>query len=377
MNKRSVFVVFGLLLVIGVLIAAVTTVRKRTQEGGPARIGAVLPLTGDTASYGQAAKKGIDLAVAEINANGGIGGRPVEVLYEDDQGKAVTAVSAMQKLISVHKVPVVMGSAGSSVTLAMCPTANREKVVLITPISSSKELTEKGGMFFFRVCPSDVVQAAMMAEWLKEDGHTRAAVVFLNTSWGQGLKDEFLQRFKALGGEIVAVEACNEGARDLRAQLTKVKAAEADALYGITHGREGGALLRQARELGFDKPVYGADVWGSPELTETAGEAVGGVKIIVPAKYEGPKYTTFARSFKERYGDEPDTYAALSYDMMNTISAALAKARDGEAIRTVLSQIRYDGVTGITTFDQNGDVVGKGFQRMTFNHQGAITNASN
>lgn len=363
MNKRSVFVVLGLLLVIGVLIAAVTSIRKATRVGGPVRIGAVLPLTGDTASYGQAAKKGIDLAVAEINANGGLGGRPVEVIYEDDQGKAATAVSAMEKLISVNKVPVVMGSAGSSVTLAMCPTANREKVVLISPISSSKELTEKGGPFFFRVCPSDVVQAAMMAEWLKEDGRKRAAVVFLNTSWGQGLKDEFLQRFKALGGEVVSVEACNEGDRDLRAQLTKVKAAAPDALYGITHGREGGALLRQAKDLGFDKPVYGADVWGSPELVETAGEAASGVKIIVPAKFGGQRYAVFASSFKERYGAEPDTYASLSFDMMNIVSAALAKARGGDSIRAALTQVRYDGVTGITTFDRNGDVVGKGFQR--------------
>jgi branched-chain amino acid transport system substrate-binding protein len=205
----------------------------------------------------------------------------------------------------------------------------------------------------------------MMAEWFKEDGHKRAAVVFLNTSWGQGLKDEFVNRHKALGGEIVSIEACNEGDRDLRAQLTKAKASNPDALYGITQGREGGALLRQAKELGFDKPVYGADVWGSPELVETAQDATKGVKIIVPAEYKGAKYQEFAKAFKQRYGEDPDTYAALSYDMAMIVATALAKGDRGEALRKAMSATTYEGITGQTIFDQNGDVVGKGFERKT------------
>jgi branched-chain amino acid transport system substrate-binding protein len=353
-------------VVLGAFVACKPT--SQTEKAPPAvqekvSLGAVFPLTGDTASYGQAAKKGIDLAVGEINKRGGIGGKTVEIIYEDDNGKAANAVSAMEKLISVNKVPLVMGSAGSSVTMAMCPIANREKVVLITPISSSKELTEKGGPFFFRVCPSDVVQAAMMAEWFREDGRKRAAVVFLNTSWGQGLKDEFVNRYKALGGEIVSIEACNEGDRDLRAQLTKAKASNPDALYGITQGREGGALLRQAKELGFDKPVYGADVWGSPELVETAQDAAKGVKIIVPAEYKGTKYQEFAKAFKQRYGEDPDTYAAFSYDMVMILSAALSKADTGDSLQKAMAETSDEGVTGVTKFDKNGDVVGKGFEQ--------------
>lgn len=336
-----------------------------TASGGenPLVLGAVFPLTGDVASYGKAAQRGIDLAVQEINAKGGVQGRKVEVIYEDDQGKSAPAVAAMQKLISVNKVPLVFGSASSSISVALCPIANREKVVQITPISSSKELTEVGGPFFFRTCPSDVVQAGMMADWLKEDGHLKAGVIFVNNSWGQGLKDEFLKRFESLGGKIVAVESCKEGERELRTQLSKIEAAGPGAIYGITYGREGGALLRQAKELAITIPMYGADVWGSPELVETAQDAASGVKVIVPADFKGAKYEAFARTFKEKYGEEPDVYASYAYDMAYIAFAALEKADRADALRDAIAAATYEGVTGVTKFDQNGDVLGKGFER--------------
>lgn len=274
--------------------------REEPKSKPPIHIGAVFPLTGDIASYGKAAAKGIDLAVEHINTRGGIKGQALQVIYEDDQGQAAKAVAAMQKLVSIDRVSLVMGSAASSVTLAMCPVANREKVVLITPISSAKDLPEKCRPHFFRVCPSDVVQAAMMAEWFAEEQRKRAAIVYVNNSWGQGLKEEFESKFTELGGQIVTIEAIKEGDRDLRAQLSKVKAVNPDSLYAITYGREGGILLRQAKELGFKQPVFGADVWGSPELVETAKAAARGIRIIVPAKFHGSKYLEFAEAFQTK-----------------------------------------------------------------------------
>ncbi len=353
-------------LVLFLLLLTIWSANCRSPDGETAaelEIGAIFPLTGDIASYGIAAKQGIELAVQEINDQGGIGGRQLTILYEDSQGQAANAVAAMRKLISVDKVPLVMGAAASSVTLALCPIANREKVVLITPISSSPELTQQGGAFFFRVCPSDVVQAAMMAQWIKEENHSRVGVIFVNNSWGDGLKNEFLLRFSSLGGEIAAVEAVNEGERNLRAQLTRIIVAKPDALYGITYGREGGALLRQAKELGFTEPIYGADVWGSPELLETAQETANGVKIIVPTQFGGTEYEQFSLHFQETYGSPPDIYAAYAYDMTKIVASALATSPRGEALREALAQLSYTGVTGLTQFDANGDVVGKGFSR--------------
>ncbi|MDT5061149.1 MAG: branched-chain amino acid transport system substrate-binding protein [Acidobacteriota bacterium] len=353
--------ILSFLLPIIVLLPLLSCTRPESKT--TIRLGAIFPLTGDIASYGKAAKQGIDLAVEQVNARGGIGGRQIQVIYEDDQGQASRAVASMEKLQSVDKVPLVMGSAASSVTLALCPIANRTQVILITPISSSPELTGKCGLFFFRICPSDEVQASIMAEWFKEEGRQKAAIIYVNNSWGQGLREEFTARFKTLGGQIVAEEAIKEGDRDLRAQLSKVKAANPDALYAITYGREGGVLLRQAKELALDKPIYGADVWGSPELLETAQDAARGVKIIVPAKFQSARYQEFAESFQKKYGEAPDTYASYSYDMTMIITLALSSAERGDALRTALSSTSYEGVTGTTRFDQNGDVVGKGFER--------------
>jgi len=326
-------------------------------------VGAILPQTGDIASYGKAARKGIDLAVEDLNAHAPVGAPRLKIVYEDDAGKTDQALSAMEKLISVDRVSAVLGSAASSVTLALCPVAARSKVVLISPISSSKDLTLRGGSYFFRVCPSDVVQAGLMARWITEEGHRRTALLYVNNSWGQGLKQEFIENFERLGGKITGIEACNEGERDLRVQLTKLKASQPDSLYAITYGKEGGALLRQAQQLAFSVPTYGADVWGSPELVQTAGEAAVGVKILVPAKFEGPRYASFAKEFRRRYGEAPDTYAAYAYDAMQVLGQALRPPRVGESLRAAVASTNFDGVTGAIRFDTHGDAVGKGFTK--------------
>ena len=327
-------------------------------------VGATLPLTGDLASYGIAANRGVSLAFEQINARGGVRGRKIEVIVEDDQDQAAKAIAAVQKLISVNKVPLVIGSANSSVTLALCPIANREKVILISPISSSAKLTQHGGSFFFRVCPSDVVQAGMMAAWFAEKGYKRAGVIFVNNSWGQAIKDEFASRFAERGGEVVASEACEISARDLRTQLSKVQAAGPDAVYCITYGREGGVLLRQAKELAIDKPIYGADAWVTPELADSAQEAARGVPILAPAKFKGPGYEEFAKAFRGKYGEEPDVYATYAYDMAHVIAHALSQAERGDALRQAIASTRLEGVTGVTQFDEHGDAIGKGFERL-------------
>ena len=346
------------------VISFIGIVNSGCEKTNILKIGAVLPLTGDIASYGQAARKGIDLAVMEINANAGAQGRQFRIIYEDNQGKATESVTAMQKLISIDGVSVVMGAAASSNTLALAPIANREQVVLISPISSSKSLTDEGGPFFFRVCPSDVVQAQMMAEWFVENGHQRAAVIYVNNSWGQGLKDEFVSRFEAAGGEVVTAEGIQEGDRDIRTPLTRSKAEKPDALYAITYGREGGALLRQAVELNFGSPIYGADVWSSPELAETAMEAASGVGIIAPASFEDERYERFAQAFTGKYGEAPDIYATYAYDMTMIVIQALQKGPTGSEVRDFLLGMTYEGASGLTRFDENGDVVGKGFARV-------------
>jgi len=361
--KKQVLIVVVVLVVLAVLAGVYVATRSTASA---VKIGAVFPLTGDVASYGHAAQRGIELGVTEINEAGGVGGRPIEIVYEDDQNQPATAINAMRKLVSVDGVQVILGSAASSVTLALCPVAQENNVVLMTPISSSPELTTECGNYFFRVCPSDVTQARLMADWLHDESYTSGALLYVNNSWGQGLREEFQSAFTAHGGTIVAQEACNEGDRDIRTQIAKLKEVDPDVVYAITYGREGGAFLRQAQELGLSAPIFGADVWGSPELRETAGDAAKGVRIIVPATFSGPHYEDFVRRFRKRNGEDPDVYAAYAFDMIHIIASALERVEaEGILLRDAVAQTEYEGITGTTRFDENGDVVGKGFEHRT------------
>jgi branched-chain amino acid transport system substrate-binding protein len=352
--------------VVAIILAAggYFALRPSPQSGSVVQLGAIFPLSGDVASYGKAAQRGIDLAVDEINAADGVKGKSLKIDYEDSRGQSSDAISAIRHLIATINPPVIFGEAPSSATVAIAPIANENQIVLFSPISSTEELTQKGGPYFFRMCPSDGVQARLMAAWIHDDGHNKTAVIYITNSWGDSLRQEFTPAYTSTGGQIVDVEGIAEGTRDLRTVLTKVKASGADALYGITYGIEGGALLRQAKELGLTIQIYGADVWGSPELKQNAGEAAQGVRIIVPSKFAGPGYDAFSKKFHDRYGIDPDVYASYSYDMVHITANALALADRGPKLRDEIRATKYQGVTGLTSFDEHGNDIGKSFSRV-------------
>lgn len=358
---KNIKVLIAVMIMLSVFFLVSCTKEKSTEI----KLGAVLPLTGDTASYGKNAQNGIDLAVDEINQSGGIGGKKIVVAYEDDKGKANEALNAMNKLITINKVPALMGSAGSSVTLAMCPVANQNKVVLISPISSSKELTDKGGAYFFRVCPSDAFQSRILADWIWEKGYKSVGMIYVNNSWGQGLKDEFITSYEMKGGKVVMAEATVEGQKDFKTVISKVIGSKPEALFAPTYGIEGGILLKQVKEMKANLPIFGADVWSSPELVTSGGNATEGVYLTLPAKPSGPKYDVFVQKFKTKYGKDPDVYAAYSYDMLQIIAQGLKEGNtSGEKMQVYLRSMHaFDGVTGLTKFDDHGDVITKSFSK--------------
>jgi branched-chain amino acid transport system substrate-binding protein len=356
-------VLLGLVIAAIVVVVVVVAMREGTEAKG-LRIGAVLPLTGDIASYGKRAQKGIELALEHLQSPGG---GAITVEFQDGKGDAKESVTLMNKFCSIDKVPVVIGAAASSVSLAMVPVANRNRVVQISPISSSPELTEKGGDYFFRVCPSDAFQAVILAKWMSEMGVKSVGILYVNNSWGGSLKDRFVAEFKALGGTIATEEACLEGDRDFRTQLTRVVSLKPDAIYSPTYGKEGGLILKQLRELGWTGKVFGSDVWSSPELLASAGKAAEGVYLVKPMDPSGAKWDAFRETFKAKYGEEPDVYAAYAYDIVMILAEAVkADARTGPEIREFLLKMPpHEGVTGATQFDAKGDCNTKPFARMS------------
>ncbi len=338
------------------------------------RTGAILPLTGDLASYGQRTKNGIELAVDEWNTTH-LDGPQVQVVYEDNVGKPKDSVNAYQKLRAVQNVPLIFGAASSPETLAIVPIANRDTVVVFSSISSSPELARVGGDYFFRIVPSDSFQAVILADWMQTLSIKKVAVMYLNNSWGVELLKAFEPRFVRDGGSIVATETCDSGNRDFRAQITKMLAAKPDAIWAPTYGKEGGLFLKQLKEAGYTGPVFGGDVWSSPELIEVASNAAEGARFVVAADFSGPEYERFAKAYEEKYGSKPDVYASLAYDMARIVCEGIGQGkRTGPELQKYLASMPpYEGVTGKTQFDQNGDVVGKAFSRKIYRDGKAVT----
>lgn len=324
-------------------------------------IGAISPFTGDGANYGKAARTGIDMAVDEINANGGINGKKLSVIYEDDAGSPQLAISAFQKLATVDKVPAVLGPFYSGNVLACAPQANQLKVILLSGSATSDNLSQ-AGKFVFRDCPNNNVQATTIAEFaLKQLGLKTAFVIYRNDDYGVTLRNAFQQVFPSQGGRVLGVEAAPPDATDLRAQLTRVKAASPDFIFAAVHYTEGGTLLRQARELGIRATVIGTDGGYDPQLMKIAGDSANGSYwATVGWANEGsnPVVAQFKELYHKRYGIDPGAYSGLYYDATHVLAKALSAAATprGDALQQAMMQAEWEGPTGLTKFNADGGV---------------------
>jgi len=351
-----------------VVIIVMVVVATRKHPDGALKLGAAFPLTGEVASYGQKGKRGIEVAVEEWNAKGGVLGRQVSIDFQDDRNDKKEAVGIMTKFATVDKVPVVFGSAGSSVTLAIAPLATKHKVLLVSPISSSAELSTKGGPFFFRTVPADDVQAVVLAKWVNDSGAERVAVVYTNNSWGKPLADGFESNFKDLGGEVLLSEGAPEGSSNFRTIIAKLKQlTDLDAIVSPTYPKEGGAFVRQVKELGMKAALFGGDNWGAPEFLKIAGSAAEGVFYTAPSDTHTGAYGPFAKSYQSKYGEQPDVFSAYAYDAATAVFKAIeaAKSVDPTAARDALRNLTFTGVSGEISFQGNGDLKSEAFATKT------------
>lgn len=325
-------------------------------------MGALLPLTGDIAEYGKRCKAGIDLAVKQINERGGINGALLNVIYEDSRGIPRDGVTAFQKLVSVDKVKAVIGPVASSVALAVEPIATKNRVILFSPAASSPKLTGISE-YFFRDWPSDVFEATVLAEFVHSKLGLRAiAILYVNNEYGIGLKSEFMRRFQELKGTVPIVESYEQGASDFRSQLTKIKAAEPNAVYLAGYHREMAAATKQIRELGMSMQILGDGDYGVQELLKIAGSAAEGAIFSIP-EYDptrgGESMRLFAESFRKEYGSEPSIFEANAYDAVMLLAVAIAKVGvSTDRIADHLASIKnYDGASGTISFGPDREVV--------------------
>lgn len=349
-------------IVLPVLCAIAFLLGCRASEPRAVTIGAVLPLSGDAAKYGEGIRAGMDLAVSEANARGIGGGRILRVVYEDDRGQAETGRSSAQKLISLNKVPAIVGGAMSSVASAIGPLCQEREVVLLSPTASATSLRAIGD-YFFRIAPSDELDGRLMADFAYNKLKLRhIAIMYVNLEYGKSIESVFRKDFTAKGGTIVADEAYSQGQTNFRAELTKIKAAAPDAIYLPGYYAELANLLKQARELGIRTQILSANGFFDPELLKIAGDTAEGAIFTVSAYDPGNSDESnrkFVSAFRHRYNRDPDFFAVQGYDAIGLTAAAIEHAGPtSKGIREYLASVKdYVGAGGVISFDSQGEVV--------------------
>lgn len=373
MNRRHmVHRLASLVLVGGLFVGALGTAipagAQRTvagmQAGGSIKFAAAMPLTGPNSEGGQRMRAGIELAVNEINAAGGIGGNPVTVDYYDDEGKPESAASVAQKIVSDSDVFAVIGHINSSSTLAALPLYARAGITEVSGNSSNPDITHQGYKNFFRVIINDSLQGPILANYAVQTlGKKKLALIYENTDYGKGVVDAMTPVAAQDGADIVASETYTKVQdKDFSAQLTKIKAANPDALVHIGEYGEGGPIFGQAYRLGLTtnasltKLAFDGD--RQPALVQLAGsEAVQGLLLF--AAFNSLSDLQATQEFAQKLGHPPTEQEANNYDIVYLLKKAIEQGATKDSLPDVLHQISYDGVTGHIEFDENGDVTGK------------------
>jgi branched-chain amino acid transport system substrate-binding protein len=351
---------FRALCVLMVSMLAVFSYSCRSQEQGQVTIGAVLSMTGSASVWGENSKNGIELAVEELNAAGGINGKPIRVVYEDSKSEPKAAVDALRKVISSDKVPVVIGDVASSNVLAMAPVAEGEKVILISPGASNPDISNAGD-YIFRNFPSDALEGKVDAEYAyRQLGWRKIALLNIRNAYGEGISRVFKKGFTELGGTMALEDSFDQGTTDFRTQLTKLKGAAPDGVFLAGYPDEMARLLIQAKELQIKTPFLSTQAFDDPQVLKIAGQAAEGVIFSTPAPPSDtdPKAAEFRQNYKRKFGKEPGLMSDTAYDAMKMIALAITKGGySGPGIRDQLASLKnYLGAAGPTTFDQFGDV---------------------
>jgi len=327
------------------------------------RIGEFASLTGNEATFGTSSHEGTVLAIEEINAAGGVLGKQLELVYEDNRSMQGESSTIAKKLINSNKVVALLGEVASGRSLEVAPIAQQNKVPMISPSSTNPKVTEIGD-YVFRVCFIDPFQGTLLAGFAKNTLKAKKVAVFADVAapYSLGLAQYFKEAWLAGGGEVVSEEKYTSRDKDFKAQLTKIKSAKPDAIMVPGYYQEVGLIVAQARQLGITVPLFGGDGWEAPELIQIAGAenlANTYYSTHFSPSSSDPLAQKFVAAYKAKYnGKVPDAMAALGYDSTMVLADAIKRAgtTDGPALRDAIAATKdFAGATGITTLDAKRD----------------------
>ncbi len=321
-------------------------------------IGTIGPLTGAAASYGISAKQGSEIAVAEINAAGGVAGYNFVLYSEDDQHDAEKSVNAYNTLMD-KGINALIGAVTSVPCIAVTEVSTQDGILQITPSASAAQAAQYDNCF--RICFTDPQQGQLMAQYIMDQGFDSAAVMYdVSDAYSSGIKDAFVTAYEGLGGTILASESFASGDVDFKTQLTSIKNSGAKALFMPFYYQEVAYVANQAADVGLDVAYFGSDGWdGVIEQLNGDTSLIDGASFLTPfiPTATDEKTVAFVEAYQAAYGTVPDQFAADGYDAVYAVAAALEKAgtTDSAALIAAMHEIQIDGLTGTMTWDENGD----------------------
>lgn len=346
--KKTMLVLFV------VMIAGMMFIGCSKETSDTIKIGGIFPLSGSVAVYGTECRNGVEMAIAEINAAGGINGKMLELIAEDDEGSPEKSVNAYKKLVTKDGCNIIIGSLTSGCTAAITSLAQAQNVLLLAPAATQTDITDAGD-YVFRACFIDPFQGTVGGKFALEDlGAKNAAVLYdVQNDYSIGLYENFKIAFEQGGGQVVAEESYSTGDKDFNAQLTKIKTTNPDVIYLPDYYGTVALIAKQLRAQGIDAPIVGADGWDG--IIDNAGDEVlnGFYSNHYAADSTDDKVVTFVNSYKGKYGSTPVSFAALGYDCVYLLKDAITAANsvDSSVLKDQLMKTNGAYVTGNLTFD--------------------------
>lgn len=330
-----------------------------SASGDKIVIGGIGPLTGDAASYGTSVKNGCQIAIDEINAAGGVNGKQLELLFEDDVCDEEKAISAYNKLMD-SGINVLIGAVTSGCSIAVSEISSADNILQITPSGSAMDCTKHSNSF--RICFTDPLQGELMAQYIADKGYKNPAIIYdVASDYSKGIHDAFIAKAEEIGLTIAADESFTSGDVDFKTQLTKIKSSNADCLFLPIYYTEVGYISEQAPTVGVELPYFGCDGWDGVIKQLNGNTAnIEGATFLTPfvATSTNEKVQSFVKAYEAAYGATPDQFAADGYDAVYAVKAAVEAANgdlSGDALISAMTQIKVEGITGDMSFTAEGE----------------------
>lgn len=352
---------------IGFYISSTQIENTTHNEPKSIKIGTILGLTGENSAYGVRMKKGLDLALEELNTSNFFDDKKVDLIVEDSQWEPKLGVNSYRKLHDIQGVKYYTAICGSKIALAVAEASRSDDIVIVDAISGAPALTTKAGPKYFRVYASDAVAGKYNIDWALEEGALSFAVIYVEDDWGASYKDAVVSQLEK-HNIVPTTIPINLGTRDFRPEVSKIINANPDAVFVLMYANLSAPFIKQARSAGLAAKLYGGDNLSSSDFTAIGNDVIEDVRLSLPAEIGSEKFDSFREAYSTKFSEEPDSFALKSYDSLMLLANAI-KNTNGEPssiIEFLHKMPPYSGASGSITFDDSGDLITQKYDRMVY-----------